>query len=181
MLFRSRPSVDVITGLIKANIPSRISFSVSSQIDSRTILDMAGAEKLLSRGDMLFYPVGAAKPVRLQGAFVSDREVEALVNYLRKQAVPQYEPQGISLEQNEQEPTGPDDELLSRAAQLFMETGQASISLLQRRLRIGYSRAARLMDVLERRGIVGGPEGSKPRVVLINKEQYQQTFKNNCR
>ncbi|MEW5952975.1 MAG: DNA translocase FtsK 4TM domain-containing protein [Bacillota bacterium] len=172
-----RPSVDVITGLIKANIPSRISFNVSSQIDSRTILDMVGAEKLLSRGDMLFYPVGAAKPVRLQGAFISDREVELLVNYLRKQAVPPQVQQGITLDHTDPEASGPDDELLSRAAQLFMETGQASISLLQRRLRIGYARAARLMDALERRGFVGGPEGSKPRAVLISKEQYQQTFK----
>jgi S-DNA-T family DNA segregation ATPase FtsK/SpoIIIE len=171
-----RPSVDVITGLIKANIPSRISFSVSSQIDSRTILDMPGAEKLLSRGDMLFYPVGSAKPMRLQGAFVSDREVELLVNYLKRQAAPQDE-KYISADLVHPEPQTPDDELMTRAAQLIMDTGQASISLLQRRLRIGYARAARLMDMLERRGIVGGPQGSKGRTVLMSQEQYQQTFK----
>lgn len=171
-----RPSVDVITGLIKANIPSRISFSVSSQIDSRTILDMTGAEKLLGRGDMLFYPVGSAKPIRLQGAFVSDREVELLVNYLRKQAVSQDE-KNIPQELIHAESPGPDDELMTRAAQLIIDTGQASISLLQRRLRIGYARAARLMDMLERRGIVGGPQGSKGRAVLMSQDQYRQTLK----
>lgn len=171
-----RPSVDVITGLIKANIPSRISFSVSSQIDSRTILDMPGAEKLLGRGDMLFYPVGSAKPIRLQGAFVSDREVELLVSYLRKQAVPQDE-KNITQDLINLESPSPDDELMTRAANLIMDTGQASISLLQRRLRIGYARAARLMDMLERRGIVGGPQGSRGRTVLMSQEQYRQTFK----
>jgi len=171
-----RPSVDIITGLIKANIPSRISFAVSSQIDSRTILDMGGAEKLLGRGDMLFYPVGATKPIRVQGAFLSDREVELLVNFWKKKAYPDYDE---NLEQEvaaaEDEPEY-DDKLLARALQIFVQTGHGSISLLQRRLHIGYARAARLMDMMERRGYVSGHEGSKPRTVLINTEEYQQLF-----
>ncbi|HBX22496.1 MAG TPA: DNA translocase FtsK [Desulfotomaculum sp.] len=171
-----RPSVDIITGLIKANIPSRISFAVSSQIDSRTILDMGGAEKLLGRGDMLFYPVGATKPVRVQGAYLSDREVELLVNFWKKKAHPGYDE---NLEQEvaaaEDEPEY-DDKLLARALQIFVQTGHGSISLLQRRLHIGYARAARLMDIMERRGYVSGHEGSKPRTVLINSEEYQQKF-----
>lgn len=173
-----RPSVDVITGLIKANIPSRISFAVSSQIDSRTILDAAGAEKLLGKGDMLFFPVGAPKPVRVQGAYLSDREVEALVSYLKKQAAPCYD-EGVVEEDSGGSSVGEEseDELLPRAVEIFMETGQASISMLQRRLRIGYARAARLMDILERKGYVGGYEGGKPRPVLITAEQFEQIFK----
>ncbi|MCG8401168.1 MAG: DNA translocase FtsK [Firmicutes bacterium] len=175
-----RPSVDVITGLIKANIPSRISFAVSSQMDSRTILDMGGAEKLLGKGDMLFFPVGAAKPVRVQGAFLSDKEVENLVDFLKDQARPVYneevlqeQPGGETVETEES------DELLPQAARIFIESGTASISMLQRRLHVGYSRAARLVDIMERRGIVGGFEGSKPRTVLMTMEQYQQFFENN--
>ena len=172
-----RPSVDVITGLIKANIPSRISFAVSSQTDSRTILDMGGAEKLLGKGDMLFFPVGAAKPLRVQGAFLSDKEVEALVDFLKDQARPVYNEEVLKDQPadetwDEQE----SDDLLPQAALLFIESGTASISMLQRRLHIGYSRAARLVDLMERRGIVGGFEGSKPRTVLMTMEQYQQTF-----
>ncbi|TYO96035.1 DNA translocase FtsK 4TM domain-containing protein [Desulfallas thermosapovorans] len=172
-----RPSVDVITGLIKANIPSRLSFAVSSQTDSRTILDMGGAEKLLGKGDMLFYPVGAAKPVRVQGAYISDKDVENLVDFLKDQARPVYneavleeQPGGEAVEMEES------DELLPQAAKIFIESGTASISMLQRRLHIGYSRAARLVDIMERRGIVGGFEGSKPRAVLMTMEQYQQVF-----
>lgn len=172
-----RPSVDVITGLIKANIPSRISFAVSSQIDSRTILDLAGAEKLLGRGDMLFYPVGAPKPIRLQGAYLSDREVEALVSFLKKQAGPDYELRFAGEAKKEAGSTVPEDELLPRAVEIFIETGHASVSLLQRRLRIGYARAARLVDIMEKKGIVGAYEGSKPRAVLMTLDQYQQTFK----
>lgn len=174
-----RPSVDVITGLIKANIPSRLSFAVSSQTDSRTILDMGGAEKLLGKGDMLFYPVGAAKPVRVQGAFLSDRDVENLVDFLKDQARPVYDeavlqeqPEGTTIETEES------DDLLPQAARIFIESGTASISMLQRRLHIGYARAARLVDIMERRGIVGGFEGSKPRAVLMTMEQYQQVFEN---
>ncbi len=172
-----RPSVDVITGLIKANIPSRISFAVSSQIDSRTILDMAGAEKLLGKGDMLFFPVGAPKPIRVQGAYLSDQEVEALVSFLKKQAAPRFEKQVVTEAEREEFEEELEDELLPRAVEIFIETGHASISLLQRRLRVGYARAARLMDIMERKGIVGGYEGSKPRPVLITLEQFKQTFK----
>lgn len=173
-----RPSVDVITGLIKANIPSRISFAVSSQIDSRTVLDAAGAEKLLGKGDMLFFPVGAPKPIRVQGAYLSDQEVEALVSYLKKQAAPRYDERVMEEDVNSSgQEEELEDELLPRAIEIFMETGQASISMLQRRLRVGYARAARLMDILEKKGYVGGYEGGKPRPVLITAEQFEQIFK----
>jgi S-DNA-T family DNA segregation ATPase FtsK/SpoIIIE len=174
-----RPSVDVITGLIKANIPSRISFAVSSQMDSRTILDMGGAEKLLGKGDMLFYPVGAPKPVRVQGAYLSDREVETLVDFLKDQARPVYNEEVLKDQPGtETAETEETDELLPQATRIFIESGTASISMLQRRLHIGYSRAARLVDIMERRGIVGGFEGSKPRAVLMTMEQYRQVFEN---
>lgn len=172
-----RPSVDVITGLIKANIPSRISFAVSSQIDSRTILDMAGAEKLLGKGDMLFYPVGAPKPVRIQGAYLSDREVEDLVNYLKKQAEPVYDEKILTVEPEEEAMPEVEDELLAPAVKILIESGHASISMLQRRLHIGYARAARLIDMMEQRGIVGGYEGSKPRSILMTLDQYNQVFR----
>ena len=173
-----RPSVDVITGLIKANIPSRVSFAVSSQMDSRTILDMGGAEKLLGKGDMLFFPVGAPKPVRLQGAYLSDQEVEALVGYLKEQAKPVYDEQVLKTPPAEEKNDSAnfEDELLPQAVQIFIESGTASISLLQRRMHIGYARAARLVDIMERKGIVGGFEGSKPRSILMSLDQYQQTF-----
>ncbi|KKM10931.1 cell division protein FtsK [Clostridiales bacterium PH28_bin88] len=172
-----RPSVDVITGVIKANIPSRIAFAVSSQTDSRTILDMGGAEKLLGRGDMLFFPVGASKPVRVQGVFVSDKEVDDIVTFLKGQGKPEYEGgignlEVISVEPKKEE----EDDLLPEAVRLMIETGQASISMLQRRLHIGYTRAARLMDLMEQKGIVGGYEGSKPRAVIANWDDYQQMF-----
>ncbi|HHW44958.1 DNA translocase FtsK [Desulfofundulus thermobenzoicus] len=174
-----RPSVDVITGLIKANIPSRISFAVSSQMDSRTILDMGGAEKLLGKGDMLFFPVGAPKPIRVQGAFLSDSEVESLTAFLREQAQPVYD-QRVMEEPpvGEEKPGGEEeeDELLPQAVKILIENGNASISMLQRRLHIGYARAARLIDIMERRGIVGGFEGSKPRAILMTLEQFEQTF-----
>lgn len=172
-----RPSVDVITGLIKANIPSRISFAVSSQIDSRTILDMAGAEKLLGKGDMLFFPVGASKPVRIQGAYLSDREVEDLVNYLKKQAEPVYDEKVLTQACEEEALPDVEDELLGQAVKILIESGHASISMLQRRLHIGYARAARLIDMMEQRGIVGGYEGSKPRSILMTLDQYNQVFR----
>ncbi|MDT3698926.1 MAG: DNA translocase FtsK 4TM domain-containing protein [Thermincola sp.] len=171
-----RPSVDVITGLIKANIPSRIAFAVSSQIDSRTILDMAGAEKLLGKGDMLFFPVGAPKPVRVQGAFMSDREVEALVSFLKAQGQPEFVEGVVQAESSSSVDQGDTDELFAEAVKILIECGQASISMLQRRLRIGYARAARLIDMMEERGIVGKFEGSKPRAILMTMEQYQRTF-----
>lgn len=175
-----RPSVDVITGLIKANIPSRISFAVSSLVDSRTILDMGGAEKLLGRGDMLFLPVGAAKPIRLQGAYLSDLEVEGLVAYLKEQAQPVYDDQVLTAPPASEGSGDADDDhddLLVQAVKIFIESGTASISLLQRRLHIGYARAARLVDIMERRGIVGGFEGSKPRSIRMTLEQFEQTFR----
>lgn len=171
-----RPSVDVITGLIKANIPSRISFAVSSQVDSRTILDMAGAEKLLGKGDMLFYPVGASKPVRVQGAFLSDKEVEELVTFLKQQGKPVYDDKVTKDVPQQPEAQPVEDELLPQAVKILIEQGQASISMLQRRLHIGYARAARLIDIMEQRRIVGPYEGSKPRAILMTLEQYEQVF-----
>lgn len=165
-----RPSVDVITGVIKANIPSRIAFAVSSQTDSRTILDMGGAEKLLGRGDMLFLPVGASKPVRVQGAFLSDEEVEEVVDFVISQQKAQYQEEMIpdDLPENTSEV---EDELYDEAVELVVEMQTASVSMLQRRFRIGYTRAARLIDEMEQRGIVGPYEGSKPRVVLVAKSE----------
>lgn len=170
-----RPSVDVITGLIKANIPSRISFAVSSQVDSRTILDMGGAEKLLGRGDMLYYPVGESKPIRVQGAYISEKEVESVVDYIKGQVSPSYVEGVVNEIENEEDEDidGEADELLNDAISMVVETGQASILMLQRRLKIGYSRAARIIDQMEERRIIGGYEGSKPRKVLISKEQWQ--------
>ncbi|SDE67906.1 DNA translocase FtsK [Fontibacillus panacisegetis] len=169
-----RPSVDVITGVIKANIPSRIAFGVSSQVDSRTILDMAGAEKLLGRGDMLFMPMGASKPTRVQGAFMSDQEVETIVNYVRGQGQAEYD-ESLVPEVDEGAPDQDEilDELYDNAVQIVLEAKQASVSLLQRRMRVGYTRAARLIDSMEARGIVGPYEGSKPREVLMTIEQYK--------
>lgn len=168
-----RPSVDVITGTIKANIPSRISFAVSSQIDSRTILDMAGAEKLLGKGDMLFYPVGANKPVRLQGAFISDGEIEAVAKFIKdaggtaeEAEVPLFE-ESVSASQTAKF----EDDLLEDSVKLVLETGQASVSLLQRKFRIGYTRAARLVDMMEEMQIVTPANGSKPREVIMNSDQ----------
>ncbi|WP_312095102.1 DNA translocase FtsK [Niallia sp.] len=163
-----RPSVDVITGVIKANIPSRIAFAVSSQTDSRTILDMGGAEKLLGRGDMLFFPYGASKPVRVQGAFLSDEEVEEVVDFVIGQQKAQYQEEMIPDEIVEV--TGAvEDGLYNDAVELIVEMQTASVSMLQRRFRIGYTRAARLIDEMEARGVVGPYEGSKPRNVLIPK------------
>ncbi|AKN29482.1 cell division protein FtsK [Clostridium carboxidivorans P7] len=167
-----RPSVDVITGVIKANIPSRISFAVSSQIDSRTILDTTGAEKLLGKGDMLFYPVGEPKPIRIQGAFISENEVENVVNFIKEQqGEPEYKDEIINqIDSSTSESNSECDELLGEATRIVVDAGQASTSLLQRRLRIGYNRAARIIDQMEERGIISGRDGSKPRQVLINRE-----------
>jgi len=170
-----RPSVDVITGVIKANIPSRISFAVSSQIDSRTILDMAGAEKLLGKGDMLFSPVGESKPMRIQGAFISEEEVEKVVEAIKKQENKVEYSEKI-IEEINTSAIGSDaessdlDELLDEAIRIVVESGQASTSLLQRRLRIGYNRAARLVEQLEDQGIISGRDGGKPRQILISKQ-----------
>ena len=172
-----RPSVDVITGVIKANIPSRISFAVSSQVDSRTILDSAGAEKLLGKGDMLYYPVGEAKPLRVQGCFISEEEVEKVVEYIKndeegiiyKEEILDHinkESNGKSADENDDV-----DDLLSEAINLVVEYDQASTSFLQRRLRIGFNRASRIMEQLEERGIISPRDGSKPRQVLISKDE----------
>ncbi len=171
-----RPSVDVITGVIKANIPSRIAFAVSSQVDSRTILDMAGAEKLVGKGDMLFNPMGMGKPIRVQGTFVSDHEVSGVIEYVKSQVegeAQKYSDELISrIErtsvQEDQEET---DDLLSDAIDMVVRSGQASVSMLQRRFRIGYNRAARIMDMMEARGVVGPQDGSRPRQVLMTEAE----------
>ncbi len=181
-----RPSVDVITGVIKANIPSRIAFAVSSQIDSRTILDTAGAEKLLGRGDMLFSPVGATKPLRVQGCFVTDAEVERIITFIKEsqkkmtydeKIMEEIERQAVSDKKkgSDKEAGGgfmDEDEMLPSAIECVVDQGQASTSLLQRKLKLGYARAARIMDMMEEKGIIGPYEGSKPRQVLISKERW---------
>ena len=182
LLATQRPSVDVITGIIKANIPSRISFAVSSQIDSRTILDMAGAEKLIGRGDMLFKSGGMSSPVRVQGAFISDEEVEAVTSYLKAETGEKpvrYEAIDLELPENK-EPAGEaeeaEDELLQEAAEWIVDTKKASVSMLQRRFRIGYTRAGRLMDTMERKGIVSAADGARPRDVLVSRPQLDEMF-----
>lgn len=174
-----RPSVDVITGIIKANLTTRIAFAVSSIADSKTILDMGGAEKLLGRGDMLFAPLGAAKPRRLQSAYISEDEVEKVVAHVLGQSLPMFrpdilEPHHMDLEEEQYE----SDDLLPEAARMIVETGQASISMLQRRLRIGYTRAGRLIDDMERLSIVGGHEGSKARKILVTLTQLEEILAN---
>ena len=180
-----RPSVDVITGIIKANIPSRISFAVSSQVDSRTILDMVGAEKLLGKGDMLFYPSGAPKPVRVQGAFVSDKEVEKIVDFIKANGEVTYNEEILEqienanktdkeLEMENAEEDDGTDPLLMEAIDTVVDTRQASTSFIQRRFKVGYARAGRIIDQMEERGIISGYQGSKPREVLMPKEKWQE-------
>ena len=179
-----RPSVDVITGLIKANIPSRIAFAVSSQVDSRIILDMAGAEKLLGKGDMLFYPTGVSKPTRIQGAFISDKDVEKIVDFLKSNGNgPTYREDVIeSIEKSnstdkdikDMEDEDDTDPLLDEAIETVIETRQASTSFIQRRFKVGYARAGRIIDQMEERGIISGYQGSKPREVLMSKERWQE-------
>lgn len=169
-----RPSVDVITGVIKANIPSRIAFAVSSQVDSRTIIDMGGAEKLLGKGDMLYYPVGSSKPQRVQGAFVSEQEVEKIVEAVKEQVEPvEYDQNLLETVKSNIEKNENTDEYLTDAIELVIDAEQASVSMLQRKFRIGYNRAARLVDELEERGIVGPSLGSKPRNVLMTRAEYE--------
>ncbi len=176
-----RPSVDVITGIIKANIPSRIAFAVSSQIDSRTILDSAGAEKLLGKGDMLYYPTGKSKPVRLQGAYVSEKEIESIVSFIKSNQTANYDDDIIDKIENSDKVPSPDgnndgdaDDLLPQAIDLVVELGTASTSMIQRRFKVGYARAGRIVDQMEARGIISGYDGSKPRQVLISKEELQE-------
>lgn len=185
-----RPSVDVITGIIKANVPSRIAFTVSSNVDSRTILDSAGAEKLLGKGDMLYFPVGATKPQRIQGTWISEKEIETIVESIKKDDVVNYDNKIIeSIEKTELKGKGnnnankdPDsiedapseDPLLNDAIDLVVDMGQASASMLQRKFKIGYSRAGRIVDQMEERGLVSGYEGSKPRQLLVTKQEWQE-------
>ena len=185
-----RPSADVITGLMKANIPSRIAFAVASAMESRIILDTGGAEKLVGKGDMLYAPLGQGKPKRVQGCFITDDEVQAVVDFIKKNAAADYDDK-VMAEINQKaeqsgkgggsaaaaaapEPDSEGDELLPAAVGVILETGQASVSMLQRRLKLGYARAARIVDEMEEKGIVGPFEGSKPRQLLITKEQWQQ-------
>jgi S-DNA-T family DNA segregation ATPase FtsK/SpoIIIE len=183
-----RPSADVITGLMKANIPSRIAFAVASAMESRIILDTQGAEKLVGKGDMLYAPIGCGKPKRVQGCFVSDSEVESVANYVKNHYQTEYdqtvmaeidkkaEQTGTKNAPSEPEPNTDElggDEMLPAAVDVILETGQASVSMLQRRLKLGYARAARIVDEMEDKGIVGPFMGSKPRSILITKEQWQ--------
>lgn len=178
VLATQRPSVDVLTGLIKANVPSRIAFAVSSQIDSRTILDMAGAEKLIGKGDMLFYPMGASKPLRVQGAFISDGEIDELVEFIRSQGTPVYS-EAVQKAQDESDEKADalfEDELMEQAIAMVLETGQASVSMLQRRFRVGFSRAARMVDAMEALHIVGPGNGSKGREILMTAEEVERKY-----
>ena len=185
-----RPSADVITGLMKANIPSRIAFAVASAMESRIILDTPGAEKLVGKGDMLYAPLGQGKPLRVQGCFISDEEVQRVIDFIKKHSVSDYndtvmeqinqnaadtgKPAKGGAEDHTGSGSGFEDELLPAAVEVILETGQASVSMLQRRLKLGYARAARIVDEMEEKGIVGPFEGSKPRQLLITKEQWQQ-------
>ena len=185
MLATQRPSVDVITGIVKANIPSRIAFAVSSQIDSRTILDETGAEKLLGKGDMLYSPIGTNKPVRVQGAFVTDEELNRIVTFIKDQELPveyaeEVTEQVLASEGGSSENGGQNDltgdELFPDALRLVLDVGQASSSMLQRRFRIGYTRAARLVDCMEQLGIVGPAAGSKPRQLIMSRADVETKF-----
>ena len=193
-----RPSSDVITGLMKANIPSRIAFAVASSLESRIILDTTGAEKLVGKGDMLYAPLGIGKPMRVQGCMITDEEVAKVVEFVKQNSTENYDSSVMKEVESNAEATGTKsgkgssgsssggnnasvegsadeaDELLPAAIEIVVETGMASVSMLQRRLKLGYSRAARLVDQMEERGIVGQFEGSKPRQVLISKEEWNQ-------
>jgi len=167
-----RPSVDVVTGVIKANFPARISFKVASKVDSRTVLDMNGADKLLGKGDMLFMRPGEEKLIRAQGALVSDSEIERIVNFIKSQAEPEYDEDILQGQQKAAMGIGDKDELYDEAVRIVMETNQASVSILQRRLRLGYTRAARIIDMMEQEGLVGPFEGSKPRRILVDRQAW---------
>jgi S-DNA-T family DNA segregation ATPase FtsK/SpoIIIE len=171
ILATQRPSVDVITGVIKANFPARISFKVSSKVDSRTVLDMMGADKLLGKGDLLFLKPGAVKLIRAQGSFIDDEDIETLTNFLRAQGKPVYE-EGIAEGEKRQAMNLGQDELFQEAVKIVLLANQASASILQRRLRVGYTRAARLLDLMEQAGIVGPFCGSKAREILVQPQSY---------
>ncbi|MDP2939359.1 MAG: DNA translocase FtsK [Candidatus Omnitrophota bacterium] len=179
ILATQRPSVDVITGVIKANFPARISFKVASKVDSRTVLDMNGADKLLGHGDLLFLKPGDAKPIRAQGSLIQDKEIERVVEFIKNQQEPMYDEEIIK-EQEKSSITQDlgKDELFDEAVKLILESNQASVSILQRRLRLGYTRAARLIDMMEQEGIIGSYRGSKPREILVDRESYLDSSKN---
>ncbi|MDD5026862.1 MAG: DNA translocase FtsK, partial [Candidatus Omnitrophica bacterium] len=172
ILATQRPSVNVITGVIKANLPARLSFKVASKVDSRTVLDMNGADKLLGRGDMLFLNPGDEKPTRIQGALVSDKEIEKVVTFIKGQAEPVYNEDIVKEQQKTGLANGEKDELYDEAVKIIMESNQASVSILQRRMRLGYTRAARIIDMMEQEGLVGPYEGSKPRRILVDREAW---------
>ncbi len=174
VLATQRPSVDVITGVIKANLPARISFKVASKVDSRTVLDMNGADKLLGKGDMLFLRPGESKLARIQGTLVSDKEIEGVVSFIKSQAEPVYDEEILKEQHKSGLVNGEKDELYEEAARIIMESNQASVSILQRRLRLGYTRAARIIDMMEQEGLVGPFEGSKPRKILADREAWMQ-------
>lgn len=176
-----RPSVDVVTGLIKANMPSRIAFTVASQADSRVILDVGGAEKLVGHGDMLFLPAGSSKPIRVQGAYVSEREIAAITGYIKRQRRAEYREDILEETGGEKKEQTREDELLEEAIEIVVRSGMASASLLQRKLRVGYARAARLVDLMEDLGVVGGFEGSKPRAVLMSVEELEERKRRRAR
>jgi S-DNA-T family DNA segregation ATPase FtsK/SpoIIIE len=184
VLATQRPSVDVITGMIKANVPSRIAFAVSSQTDSRVILDQAGAESLLGQGDMLFKPLGTSRLQRLQGAYVSEEEIALVVEQCKGQREQELDesllavPEPEDLEEGDEDFDPDEDPLLDKAIEIVVQTQTASVSLIQRRLRVGYTRAGRLIDMLERRGIISGYEGSKPRRVLVDETALQRVSTN---
>jgi S-DNA-T family DNA segregation ATPase FtsK/SpoIIIE len=183
-----RPTTDVITGLIKANIPSRIALSVMSQVDSRTIIDMAGADKLLGNGDMLYMPIGTSKPIRIQGCFASAKDINKTLDFIRAQATGEYDSRIVEAVENFVPQTkgdkggsadsgfeaGTDEDYIVRAAEVAVNNGQISTTMLQRKLKLGYARASRIMDELEERGIVSEAEGSKPRKVLMSKMQFDE-------
>ena len=180
VLATQRPSVDVITGLIKANFPSRMSFRVATRVDSRTVLDVMGAEHLLGKGDMLFLPPGSSRLVRVHGAFVTEVETNLVVEFWKRQARPEYDQTFLlapPTEEDEAEPDGLEgdqDPMYQDAVRVVLEMGKASTSTLQRRLRLGYGRAARILDMMQREGIIGPPDGSKPRDVLKRPDWLQE-------
>jgi len=172
ILATQRPSVDVITGVIKANLPARVSFKVASKVDSRTVRDTNGADKLLGRGDMLFSRPEDSKLIRAQGALVSDAEIERVVEFIKKQAEPVYDETIVKDQQKSGSSSGEKDEMFDEAVRIIMECNQASVSILQRRMRLGYTRAARIIDQMEQEGLVGSYEGSKPRKILVDRQEW---------
>ena len=172
ILATQRPSVDVITGVIKANLPARVSFKVASKVDSRTVLDMNGADKLLGKGDMLFLRPGEEKLIRIQGTLVSDKEIEKVVSFIKEQGEPIYDETILKEQQKSSLGNTEKDELYDEAVRIIIESNQASVSILQRRMRLGYTRAARIIDMMELDGLVGPFEGSKPRRILVNREEW---------